>query len=299
MRGDPELMEPTDKFSDELEQWLRGAEVKSLGALGAIFADKSFAVAIALLMLVSAVPVPTGGIVFVFQIIATLVAAQMVLGRRSIWLPARWRERPIGNIAESKALPFILRRIRSLEKYSRPRWAGVFDNRMFIRFVGAILMVLAIAAALSPPLSGLETLPAIGAVMIALAIILRDFALFVVGVLIGIAGVVLFISVGAAFDPARPPPALTLREAGRIVAVWPTGTGRNLIRAHPISPVTALGPNSGRAATGSRVQARRLTGKREASHRRPALQWLRNSSRYLASVCPKRGKGVSCRPATR
>ncbi len=56
----------------------------------------------------------------------------------------------------------------------------------------------AVVAALAPPLSGLETLPALGAVLIGLAIILEDIAVFVVGVVIRTGGIVLFVAVGAA-----------------------------------------------------------------------------------------------------
>lgn len=190
-------MSSDEKFSDELERWLKSDGPKSLGALGDVFAEKSFAVAIVLLMLVSATPLPTGGINLVFQIIAAVVAAQMVLGRQTIWLPERWRQRELGGMTTGKAIPFIVRLVRWLEKYSRPRWAGLFHQRLFIRLVGVVLIAFAIAAALAPPLSGLETLPAMGAVVIALAIILEDIVVFAIGVVIGTGGIVLLVSVGA------------------------------------------------------------------------------------------------------
>ena len=191
-------MSSKKKFSDELEQWLESDGPKSLGALGEVFAEKTFAVTIMLLMLVSATPLPTGGVTLVFQIIAALVAAQMVLGRQTIWLPRRWRQRELGGVATRRAIPFIVRLIRWLEKYSRPRWAGLFHRRLFIRLVGVVLITFAIAASLAPPLSGLETLPAMGAVVVALAIILEDVVVFVIGVVIGTSGIVLFVSVSAA-----------------------------------------------------------------------------------------------------
>jgi hypothetical protein len=185
------------KFSDALEQWLDTAAPKSLGALGDVFAEKSFAVAIVLLMLVSATPLPTGGINLAFQTIAVVVAAQMVLGRQTLWLPKRWRQRELGAMTR-KAIPFLMRRIRWLEKYSRPRWPSLFHRRLFIRLVGLVLIAFAIAAALAPPLSGLEILPAMGAAIVALAIILEDAAVLAIGMVIGTGGIVLFISVGAA-----------------------------------------------------------------------------------------------------
>ena len=49
-------------FSDQLEQWLDAETPKSVGDLGAVFAQKSFAVTILVLMIFPAVPLPTGGI---------------------------------------------------------------------------------------------------------------------------------------------------------------------------------------------------------------------------------------------
>lgn len=191
-------MNRRNAFSDEFESWLGNDEPKTVGALCDVFAEKSFAVAIVVLMLVSAVPIPTGGISLAFQIAAIVVAAQMVLGRTTIWLPERWRSRNLAGLAESRAIRFMIRRMRWLERHSRPRLAGLFRNRLFMRLVGLVLILLAITAGLSPPLSGLEILPAMGAIAVALAVILEDAVVFVVGVVVGTAGIVLFVSVGAA-----------------------------------------------------------------------------------------------------
>jgi hypothetical protein len=69
---------------------------------------------------------------------------------------------------------------------------------LFIRFVGLVLIAFAATAALSPPLSGLETLPAIGSVLVALALILEDALILLIGMIIGTGGIVLFVGVGAA-----------------------------------------------------------------------------------------------------
>ena len=68
------------RFSEELERWLASDEPKTLGGMGGVFAEKSFAVTIMLLMIVPAIPLPTGGVTHVFEMITVLLAAQMVLG---------------------------------------------------------------------------------------------------------------------------------------------------------------------------------------------------------------------------
>ena len=59
-------------------------------------------------------------------------------------------------------------------------------------------MAFAVAAAVAPPFSGLDTLPALGAVAIALSIILEDVVVLGIGLLLGTGGIVLILTVGAA-----------------------------------------------------------------------------------------------------
>src|SRR5207342_894726 len=110
-----------EPFSDRLERWLESDEPKTLGAMNDVFAEKAFAVTIMLLMFLPAAPLPTGGITHVFEVITVLLAAQMVLGRRTIWLPARWRRRELGALTTGRALPLIVRWVRRVEGLSRPR----------------------------------------------------------------------------------------------------------------------------------------------------------------------------------
>jgi hypothetical protein len=187
-----------DPFSDQLERWLRSDETKTLGALGEVFAAKSFAVTILLLMFVPALPLPTGGISHVFEAITIVLAAQMVIGRRTIWLPQRWQHRELGPTATDKAIPFMIRWVRRVERFSRPRGAWLFEQGWMLRILGLLLMGLAIGAAIAPPFSGLDTLPSAGAVAVALAIILEDVVVLAIGTVIGTGGIVLILTIGAA-----------------------------------------------------------------------------------------------------
>jgi hypothetical protein len=68
---------------------------------------------------------------------------------------------------------------------------------LFNRLAGLIFIGLAVSAALVPPFSGLDTLPAMGAVVIALGLVLADIVVVAIGVTIGTGGVVLIVTVGA------------------------------------------------------------------------------------------------------
>lgn len=120
------------------------------------------------------------------------------MGRTNLWLPRRLRERELGPALAGRALPFLLRRVRWLERHARPRGAALFGNRWFLRLLGAVVIALAVAAALAPPFSGLDTLPALGAVLIGLAILLEDVVVLGVGVVIGTGGIALIVTVGTA-----------------------------------------------------------------------------------------------------
>ena len=185
-------------FSDQLEAWLDAEGPKTVGDLGRVFSEKSFAVTILFLMFFPALPLPTGGVTHVFEVMTVLLAVEMVLGARSIWLPSRWRERALGATTTKKAIPFMMRRVRWLERFSRPRAATLFERRWFLRILGVIFAGLAVAAAIAPPFSGLDTLPALGAVFIALAIILEDALALTIGLAVGAIGLVLILTVGAA-----------------------------------------------------------------------------------------------------
>jgi hypothetical protein len=203
----PEPPEPTDApdadaqvepFSVQLEAWLNSEGTKTIGDLGEVFAEKSFAVTVLFLMFLPALPLPTGGITHVFEAITVVVAGQMVVGRRSLWLPERARRRELGSAMIEKAVPFISRRIRWFERFSRPRGVEVFRNRLALSVVGLLIVAFAVAAALSPPFSGLDTIPSLGAVVLALAIILEDVVVLGIGAAIGVAGIAISITLGAA-----------------------------------------------------------------------------------------------------
>ena len=186
------------KFSDELEGWLRSDRHKTFGDMSKVFGERGIAVAVLLAMSLPALPLPTGGITHVLEAVAVLLAAEMVLGRRTLWLPRRLRDRELGSVIAGKALPFIIRRVRWFEKRSRRRGVVLFRNRWFLRLLGLVLIALAVAAALAPPFSGLDTLPALGAVVVALAILLEDVVVLGAGLLIGTGGIALIVTVGAA-----------------------------------------------------------------------------------------------------
>jgi hypothetical protein len=184
--------------SDELEHWLEGDHPKTLGNLVALFGPRSFAVVFVLLMALPALPLPTGGATHVLEVVTMLVALQLIVGRRCIWLPARWQRLELAGTSRQRLLSVLLRRIRWVERFSHPRAAWVFDHRSAMSVIGVVVLGLTLCAFLAPPFSGLDTLPSLGVVAIALGVLLGDGILVLVGTAIGAVGVALVLALGQA-----------------------------------------------------------------------------------------------------
>jgi hypothetical protein len=63
---------------------------------------------------------------------------------------------------------------------------------------GLLVVALTVAAFLAPPFTGLDTLPALGVVLLSLGVLLRDFLVVVVALAVGATGVLLEIVLGTA-----------------------------------------------------------------------------------------------------
>jgi hypothetical protein len=192
----PEKLVP-EKVSDQLEGWLTGDQPKTLGSLLDSSGGGSFAIVFVLLMAVPALPLPTGGITHVFEVITMLLALELIAGRRAVWLPERWRRLELSGASSQKFISMLLRRIRSLERFSRPRAPWLFGHRLSAVLFGLAVLALALTAFLAPPFSGLDTLPAVGVVVLALGYLLTDIVVASAGLAIGALGVASVIFLGS------------------------------------------------------------------------------------------------------
>jgi hypothetical protein len=183
-------------FSDELEGWLGGDGDKTLGSLIEAFGERGFAVLFVLLLGVSALPLPTGGATHVFEIIAMLLALQLIAGRDEIWLPQRWQRLELAGEKQQRFIAALMRMIRRLERFSRPRLRFLFTHRVSNIVFGVLVIAGAAGAFLAPPFTGLDTLPSLGVVLLSLGVLLQDVVVVVVALIIGAAGVGLEVVLG-------------------------------------------------------------------------------------------------------
>jgi len=192
------MQESPAKVSDSLEGWLQGDSDKTLGSLVELFEEKSFAILFVVLLGVPALPLPTGGVTHVFEIIAVLLALQLIVGRDEIWLPERWRKIEIAGPKQQKFIAGLMRLIRRLERFSKPRLTFLFDHRLSTIVFGLLVLAGTLGAFLAPPFTGLDTLPSLGVVLLSLGVLLEDFFIVVVGLVVGCAGVLLELVLGRA-----------------------------------------------------------------------------------------------------
>src|SRR3954451_15120911 len=111
-----ELSEPSKPVSQEIEEWLKSRVDKSLGGLVDTFGEKAFAIIFIILMALPALPIPTGGVTHVTEAITILVALQLIIGRRTIWLPGWARRVNAGKIMVGKAGQKLISVIKWFER---------------------------------------------------------------------------------------------------------------------------------------------------------------------------------------
>jgi len=180
-------------FSDRLAHLIGefSAERIALGVLVNALGRRSIGAVLLVLALPMALPVPTPGLSIVFGVPLVLVAAQMLTGRRTLWLPATIAAKSVRRsdlvAVVNRAMP-LLRRIEAL---IHPRLAWLATDWTAIP-VGAICVVLGVIIALPIPLG--HVAPGTAICILALGLIERDGLAIGIGVLAAAAAVTLVIA---------------------------------------------------------------------------------------------------------
>ena len=195
--GSPPPDPDTERLSDQLATWMAADGRRTIGELVDTFGPRSFAVAFVVLLAFPALPLPTGGLSHVLELAAMLVALELILGRSELWVPKRWRDKELKGLS-GKGGQTLIRWIKRLERFARPRLSTLLDLSITRRVYGLLILGFSIAAFVSPPFSGLDTLPALGAVVLSVGFLLRDALIALIGVLIGAVGLGVILAIGQA-----------------------------------------------------------------------------------------------------
>lgn len=184
-------------FSVQLTDWVHAKNKHTIGELMDIFDERSFAFLFLILMAFPALPIPTGGIVHALEIIVILIASQMLIGRRELWLPKKMKQRELPRPILLKLLPYLAKYIRGFEKISKPRFAQLIPQLWFRIQLAAVVIIFTLFAFFAPPFTGLDTIPSLGVVILSIGIILNDLLIIIAGYIVGIIGCSLVIFLGA------------------------------------------------------------------------------------------------------
>ncbi|MGH2901304.1 MAG: exopolysaccharide biosynthesis protein [Solirubrobacteraceae bacterium] len=188
---------PDESVSDQLERWLTGDQPKTLDSLLEVFGPGSFGLLFVVLLAPAALPLPTGGATHVLEAIAMLVALQLIAGRRDVWLPERWNGRDLAGGRSERFVRGLVRQLRRVERFSRPRWRWLFRLPLCRRAFGLAVLGFTLAAFLAPPFSGLDTLPAIGVVLISIGMLTEDAFFALAGLVAGVVGIMAALFLGS------------------------------------------------------------------------------------------------------
>lgn len=156
--------------------------------------DRAYALLVVLLGLPNCLPMPPP-IPLVCGLVLAFVAAQMLMGRATPWLPQRLLRRSIAQAdlarAVGRALPPLLR----LERFSQPRLTTL-GGALAIPVLGGLLLILALGLIVAAPFIGQIPL-GLAVCLVGLGLVERDGVLIIAGAVVGAIG--LMLSAGFAY----------------------------------------------------------------------------------------------------
>ncbi|HDP34332.1 MAG TPA: exopolysaccharide biosynthesis protein [Candidatus Hydrogenedentes bacterium] len=154
---------------------------------------KSFGVLLAILALPSALPVPAPGYSVPGGIALVTLGLQIILRRDFPWLPQKVLNKQVRVGEKPRLIKMMVFFLRIFEFFIRPRLAFIFTNPVTYRVLGAIVALCGLSMCIPIPLT--NTAPAFGVFVIGLSMLEEDGLLSVGGVLCGIIGLCLSLTV--------------------------------------------------------------------------------------------------------
>ncbi len=183
------------RFSQEIKSLLQrlAEQPLTLGDILAETSERGFSLVIALLVLPFLFPMPPG-LTGPFGAACLLLSVQMILGRRSPWLPQKIANYKFPRRFAEIILQNLRRVTRILEKIARPRWAKIADNPWTWRLNGLCISWLTILLISPIPLT--NPIPTVGILLLAVATIESDGLLMFISYIVTLLITLLFAFIG-------------------------------------------------------------------------------------------------------
>ncbi len=168
------------KFSQDIKSLLQrlSEQPLSLGDILAETSERGFCLVIILLVLPFLFPIPPG-LTGPFGGACLILSVQMVLGKRSPWLPQKIAKYKFPRAFVEILLQNLRRVTRLLEKITRPRMAKIANHPFIWRFNGLCISWLILLLISPIPLT--NPIPTVGILLLAVATIESDGLLMCVG----------------------------------------------------------------------------------------------------------------------
>lgn len=157
-------------------------EGASLDVLTSMLGERAFGAAIFVLALPVAIPF----LYLIPQMVAvpmTILALQMLIGRRRIWLPWKLGERVIPKDGLGRMTRFARKYFGWLERLTKPRLQFLASS-LAERIIGFFLAFFCMSILV--PIPGTNTIPGIGAAIASFGLVNRDGLFILLGLLIGV-----------------------------------------------------------------------------------------------------------------
>lgn len=123
------------------------------------------------------IAIPFFGLSTPFGLAIALVGVQMIVGRKTPWLPKRARRRQLSMTMLDKVAGILARRTRWIAKSTRRRWEWSISTRL----VGVGITLLALGLALPLPIPGSNLIFLIPIFIYSVGVLERDGVWIVVG----------------------------------------------------------------------------------------------------------------------
>jgi len=155
--------------------------------------DRGYGFLLILLAIPAFIPILPPGTSGVLGALMSIVALQMLFGLKQPWFPKRWRNKVLSPKVVQALQTRGVAILRQIERVSHPRGRRFTRNGVILRL--SALVVIALALVLSSPMPFMNTLPALGVLLIGVGLANHDLYFLSAGWGIGIV-VVLIVALG-------------------------------------------------------------------------------------------------------
>ena len=181
---------PNLKTSQILRQLLENNPDKSFTVekISASLGTSSFGASLLAFSIPEVLPIPVPGMSAIVAVPTAIISGQMIAGYKEIRLPKWLLKRSVPRKAIAGAIKAILPALERAERATKPRGRWV-NHPLTKRLLGVFIFLMAFIIAL--PVPGTNIPPAIAIFVTSLGMIERDGLMIALGVLIGLASLVL------------------------------------------------------------------------------------------------------------